>query len=220
MVNTNGEKQYWRSIKKRLFSVCLAVLILLGTLPFSAAAAEGGLDQEELIELACEVFPEYEEYLKNPPASVSTRSGNSDIGEVVSSETRSISDSESMTATLYSTGYVVVGYVYDYFEVSISDSGSQVASDFIGSASFTVATNAKGLGEFSLRNVSFIIHQNNTGYFTSYGAPSPNELVTYSTVSNSTTSIVYNLSFKYGGIYLYTRFSLSINNGKVVVTVN
>ena len=48
---------------KKLFSVFLAVLVLLGTLPFSAAACEGNLEQNDLIELACEVFPEYEEYL-------------------------------------------------------------------------------------------------------------------------------------------------------------
>lgn len=68
---------------KKLFSVLLAVLILLGTLPFSAAAYERNLEQEELIELACEVFPEYEEYLNNPPELNPARS-ISDIGEVVS----------------------------------------------------------------------------------------------------------------------------------------
>lgn len=205
---------------KKLFSVLLAVLILLGTLPFSAAAYERNLEQEELIELACEVFPEYEEYLNNPPELNPARS-ISDIGEVVSSKTRRISDTESMTATLYSTGYVVVGYVYDYFKVEVSDSGSQVGSDFFGSASFEVTTNGKGQGVFNLNNVGFVIHQNATGYFTSYGTPTY-YLVTPGSISNSSTDIVYNLTFHYGSVNLYTRFSLGfhVNTGDVVVEIN
>lgn len=204
---------------KKLFSVLLAVLILLGTLPFSVAASEGNLEQGKLIELACEVFPEYEVYLKNPPVSIPSRSGNDDIGEVVSNETRSISDTESMTVTLYSTGYVVVGYVYDYFKVAISDSGSQVGSDFIGNASFTVTTNRKGDGQFNLNNVGFIINQNNTGYFTSYGTPSY-YLVTPGSINECTTSISYHLAFHYGSVNLYTTFSLAFNSGDVVVEVS
>lgn len=205
---------------KKLFSVFLSVFILLGTLPFSAAAYEGNLEQEELLELACEVFPEYEEYLNNPPASSLARS-NTGIGEVVSSKTRSISDTESMTATLYSTGYVVVGYVSDYFKVAVSDSGSQVGSDFFGSASFTVTTNGKGQGKFNLNNVGFVIHQNATGYFTSYGTPTY-YLVTPGTISNSTTDIVYPLTFRDGSANLYTRFSLGFHvvTGDVVVEIN
>lgn len=65
---------------KKLFSVLLAVVILLGTLPFNAAAAARNTEQEELIELACVEFPEYEEYLKNPPATVTARSGNGNAG--------------------------------------------------------------------------------------------------------------------------------------------
>lgn len=205
---------------KKLFSVLLAVLILVGTLPLSAAASEGNLGQGDLIELACEVFPEYEEYLKNPPASIPTRSSNSDIGEVVSSKTRSISDTESMTATLYSTGYVVIGYVYNYFKVAVSDSGSQVGSDFLGNASFTVTTNAKGEGQFNLNNVGFIIHQNGTGYFTSYGTPWHNDYVTYGAISNSSTRISYHLTFQYGSVDLHTTFSLGFSSGDVVVEVN
>lgn len=204
---------------KKLFSVLLAVVILLGTLTFNAAAAARNTEQEELIELACVVFPEYEEYLKNPPATVTARSGNGNTGEVVSSETRSISDTESMTATLYSTGYVVLGYVYDYFKVAISDSGSQVGSDFVGSASFTVTTNGKGEGRFNLNNVGFIIHQNGTGYFSSYGTPSYS-LVTPGTISKSTTNITYPLTFHYGSVDLLTTFYLGISSGNVVVAVN
>lgn len=204
---------------KKLFSVLLSVLIILGTLPFSASASEGALNQGELIELACEVFPEYEEYLKNPPVSIPSRSSNDDIGEVVSNETRSISDTESMTMTLYSTGYVIVGYVYDYFKVAISDSGSQVGTDFIGHASFTVTTNRKGDGQFNLKNVGFIINQNDAGYFTSYGAPSY-YLVTPGSIDESTTSISYHLTFHYGSANLYTTFSIAFNSGNVVVEVN
>lgn len=204
---------------KKICSLLFAVLILLGTLPFSATASEGNLDQGELIELACEVFPEYEEYLNNPPASIPTRSGNGGIGEVVSSKTRSISDTESMTATLYSTGYVVVGYVFDYYKVAISDSGSQIGPDYIGSASFTVTTNGKGKGQFNLNSVGYIIHQNDTGYFTSYGTPSYS-LVTPGLISESSTNISYHLTFQWGTANLYTTFSLAFNSGNVVVQVN
>lgn len=87
----------------------------------------------------------------------------------------------------------------------------------MGNASFAVAAIAKGDGQLDLENVGFIIHQNNIGYFTSYGTPLPNEYVTYGTVSNSRTRISYHLAFVYGTVNLNTTFSLGFNNGKVVV---
>ena len=199
-----------------------SLLLLLTTFPVYVMAAESPpSNHDDLIALACDVFPEYEEYLKNPPVSIPARSSNGNIGEVISSETRSISDTESMTATLFSTGYVVIGYVYNLFIVEISDSGSQVGNDFLGNASFTVTTNEKGPAQFDLNNVGFIIHQNGTGYFTSYGTPSY-YLVTPGKINNTTTDIDYPLTFHYGSENLYTTFSLGFDtsSGEVVVGVN
>lgn len=202
---------------KKVFAMVLAILILFGTLPFNAAACEEDLKQEKLIDLACEVFPEYEEYFTNPPDTSMARS-NTGIGEVVSTKTRNISDTESMTATLYSTGYVVVGYVYEDYKVAVSDSGSQVGSDFIGSVSFTVTTNKKGQGTFNLNSVGFIIHQNNTGYFTSYGKPSY-YLVDPGTINESETNIDYHLTFYYGSVNLLTTFYTYIRDGNIGVEI-
>ena len=52
---------------KKELSLTLALLLLLSTFPVYAMAAESPpSNHDDLIALACDVFPEYEEYLKKP----------------------------------------------------------------------------------------------------------------------------------------------------------
>lgn len=118
---------------------------------------------------AREVFPEYADRLhRSQSVSYSTQSMDDDA--VVYSETRSVSEKEILGLTVMRSGNVVVTKGFSGYTISSAgSSSSQIGSDIIGSATFTMTCTAVS-GTISVSNIGFIIHQNKTGYFTSYGS--------------------------------------------------
>lgn len=86
---------------KKLISVCLSLVILFTLFPINGFAAENTQSEyDQLIALACDVFPEYATAIHN---SVNTPYINSrSIGNptVISQETRRLSDTEALTVAL------------------------------------------------------------------------------------------------------------------------
>ena len=200
---------------KKFLSMLLAAVMLMIVMPLSVAAAENGnFEPEELIALACEAFPEYEDAIRGETSTAFSHTRTSDSREIVFSETRAISANESIGITQYAGGDVVIVYSDSNYTVEkTASSASNVANDIIGSASFQVTCSGIS-GTFNLKNVGFIIHQDGSGYFTSYGTPSTTNGVSYNTenVTNSTTYIEYPIVFSQSP-FIADAFELYFSDG-------
>lgn len=122
-----------RFAMKKTLSLCLTILILLTILPLSAFAEDTQLsEQEELINLACDAFPEYRDYILG---NVSTYRGTSSDAEIIFCETRKISETEEITYAQYSNGRgIIVGSGIDVVSVGIYDPSQ---SNFAGGYDYT-----------------------------------------------------------------------------------
>lgn len=93
-------------MKRRLLAIILTLAMLLSTAPAVFAANESDVHQE-LVDLACEIFPEYENkilYQKVVPPSVMRSSEVT----LVHSESRSVSDSQTLQYSEYSNGLILL----------------------------------------------------------------------------------------------------------------
>lgn len=179
---------------KKLVSFCLAVIMIFTILPVCAFAADNAQsEQEQLFARAREVFPEYASLIhRNDVATYSALSGENPI---VFTETRDISDTESMTIALYANSdVVIVDKTYDYVEPEKEESSTTVGSDVIGSASFTVSCTTAS-GEFQCKGVGFIFNQNGKKYFTSYGTTHTSNGLVVGRSTTTTTDIQHPLTF-------------------------
>lgn len=199
---------------KKLVSFCLAVIMIFAILPVSAFAADNAQsEQEQLFARAREVFPEYASLIHR--RDVATYSAPSGENPIVFTETRDISDTESMTIALYANfDVVIVDETYDYVETEKKESSTTVGPDKIGSASFTVScTNASG--EFQCNGVGFIFNQNGKKYFTSYGTTHTSDDLKVRSSSKTTTDIQHSLTFNASSpkkVYLNFHLYFSGNN--------
>lgn len=91
---------------KKLLSMCLDAILLVTLFPVHALAVEYSED-DDLIELACEVFPEYEASIRGEifPKNENSRSSNR---EVIISESRQVSENQTLYYTEYSDGVALV----------------------------------------------------------------------------------------------------------------
>lgn len=208
---------------KKIISFCLVALMLVSVLPVGAFAAQDEQDErEQLLAQACSVFPEYAAAIRGEAAATYSLPASDNRNEVVFTETREISGTETLTITqLASSDIIVMHTSYDYDNLENTDSSiSYVGPDTIGTASFKVTcTDASGV--FNYKNVGFIIHQNGSGYFTSYGSASTSGYIKIGQKSTSTTYINYPLTFNSNlssPYKLYINFSLSFQNGTLVAT--
>lgn len=118
---------------KKTLSLCLTILILLTILPLSAFAEDTQLsEQEELINLACDAFPEYRDYILG---NVSVYRGTLSNAEIIFCETRKISETEKITYAQYSNGRgIIVGSSMTVFGVGLYDPSQ---SNFAGGYDYT-----------------------------------------------------------------------------------
>lgn len=201
---------------KKVTSLILALCLLLCVVPVWSFAETYDPTQEKLLQEAREVFPEYADRLHRSQAvSYSTQSMDDDA--VVYSETRSVSEKETLGLTVMRSGNVVVTKGFSGYTISSAgSSSSQVGTDIIGSATFTMTCTAVS-GTISVSNIGFIIHQNKTGNFTSYGATSASSGNRIVKKTESTTLIQHGLIFNADSKpHLYMTFSCYFKNGQVV----
>lgn len=121
---------------KKLMSICLALMVLLANAAFPVYAVDlcqkveanihRNLTYEELLQKAEYAFPEHAiSSVTNSQMNTDTR-GN-ELGLILLSETRRISDSELITYSEYSSGYSLYTYTVDVL-LNSSSSGTGYSS--------------------------------------------------------------------------------------------
>lgn len=205
---------------KKLISICLCAIMMLTMLPVGVYAAESDFsERDELIALACEVFPEYAYLILSDASSVNIKSPRtSDTSNVIMSQTRNISDTESLTISQLSSGSVIIiQQSTSSFPITIVDSSTSDISNVgvSGTASFKM-TCTGGLGTFYLNNVRFTIYYNASDYFTNTGTASYDNNVLLGDVNTSSTFIDYNIVFNAQGHQLQGTFWLYFSNNQLI----
>lgn len=111
-------------MKKQLAIFC-AFLLLIAIIPQNAVAYENiDLSRDELIDLACDVFPEYAEIIQGKNALNTNLNRSSQSNELVVYETRSISDQNTIFYMQYSDGVAYAGNLYCYPEVAVTNTST------------------------------------------------------------------------------------------------
>lgn len=200
---------------KKLISICLSLVMLFLLFPIDAFAAENTQSEyDQLIALACEVFPEYASAIRCENICTYTMPRSSNPMEVIYRETREISDTESMSIALLSGGNAIV--IYNNFATTTytsntSDIGSVGVS---GTASFKVSMNN---AYFKLNNVEFTIYETGGDYFTDFGTVDECTFYSFEDITLTSTHIEYSIrGTSYGTDFF--RFKLYFENNKLVAT--
>lgn len=203
---------------KKILSILLSAVILL-TMPVNVMAAEdtSAYTHEELVQLACQYFPDYAPLIRGEAISTYAVPNAASSSEIVYSDTRDVSDTETISISVLASGEVVIVSGVSGFEIKKENaSASNVGSDIIGSTTFHV-TSSVVTGDFYLKSVGFIITQSGTGNFTSYGTPSvsSSNQVKYVKNSASNTYIDYAITFIASSNQI-VELEVYFSNGKVV----
>lgn len=208
---------------KRFLSLLIAVVMIATTLPLSASST--GMrthEQQELLDLACEVFPEYSYLIRGDQISSNSESRTSSTNDVLFTKTRYISENKSLTITLLSGSDVVVT-TGEISWCDFSGSSSNIWTDssgIRGYASYEI-TSTEAFGTFSLRNIQFQIMFHSNDYFTNYGTASYSSGIALGTVTNTPTQISYNITFNaYGAAKRPFTFTVYFANNQVVGNIN
>lgn len=177
---------------KRFMCIFVSILMLVSIFPFHVFANECTTSQyDELIELACEVFPEYASAIRSENTSYNSRAISTDCDKIVYQETRSISDTESLSIALTSSGNaIVLKQNYEFFILSVPSSNSTDITNvgISGTATFDIASYGY---HFKLSNVQYTIYYYSGDYFTNYGYVSANTFITHGLIEESPSRISY-----------------------------
>lgn len=182
---------------KKIISLFVSFIMLLTLFPFSALAVEdSNSSYEALINLACEVFPEYESAIRGENINTYARSAPAGNDKVVHRESRAISDTETMSIAMYASGNVIVLRNNNTSTISLTSPSSSTNDistiGVAGTASFEVASNQYGYF-FKLSDVAYTIYYSGSDYFSSYGTPYSQLLYKCTAELESSTQIQYTL---------------------------
>lgn len=206
---------------KKFLSLILSFCLICSLFPVTTfAEASSEPLQEDLFQLAREAFPEYGPKLHLTHSDRTSTQMLPEKDAIIYSETRSISEKDTITLTELRSGNIFVTKgTLNYAVSSSGSSASQVGPDIIGNATFTVTCTA--VQEYvTMRNIGFILHPYNetkTGYLTAYGSEETSPDTKINVKETSTTYIHYGITFNSNGATkLYISFNCYIENGKVV----
>lgn len=179
---------------KRILSFLFAVMIIFSIYPVNATAAESSLSgYEELINLACDVFPEYALAIQGGNANNSDYSRSSN--QIILEETREISETQSLSISMLSNGEVIVlrNNSSGQLDLTVPDSSSTdiLTVGVSGCATFEVAS-SQWHYYFMLSDVKYTIYYTGSDYFMNYGTPYYQALYSIS-ADESNTRIAYSL---------------------------
>lgn len=204
---------------KKFLSMFLAAMLILTMIPMGAMAAEEDTSEyDELIALACEVFPEHADAIRGGASTTYARSNTSESAEILFSETRSINENESIGITTYASGVTIVVHSdSSTFTVTNTDSSYGAdGTDLVGYASFTVAASNVS-GYFKLSNVGFKVQEDGTSYFTYSGSPTvTNDNITYNRSTYTSAKIAYKIYF---AANTFDTFSIYFSSGQLIATM-
>lgn len=181
---------------KRTFAIMLALVMLLTTAAFPVHATEStSNDREEIIELACKVFPEYESAIRWENTNANPYSRSSQELEVVHREERQLSDNKSMSISLLSSGGAIVIQTEFADDINYTEDITDIGTiGFAGSATFEVVLNDD---YFELSDVRFTVYDYYDDCFSDYGTVTANSFTSYSKVTESSTLIEYHINPTY-----------------------
>lgn len=184
-------------MKKYLCTV-LAAIMIFTLFPLNGFAAENTPSEyDEVIALACEVFPEYASAIRGECINTNSRTRSSTNDEVVFHETRSISDTESISLSQLASGNVIViKNTTDYMSIETTSSTTDILNVGVaGTASFTVIMSFWPNEFFKLSNVSFNIYYYSDSYFTNTGTATTSSRVSIGKETITNTLIDYPLTY-------------------------
>lgn len=193
---------------RKFVSLFLTLALLLTTISFEVSATE--IEQssyDSLIQKAAAAFPEYAEKIQNPKNSAYLYSRDATPRELLVSETRPISDVESITYAEYSDGLILLsGYDFTCDSTVVdSSTGSTYKKYTIDVEAACIAEGYNGY--FYLDGVSYIL-RNGYDNFDSITAPGTERKGT-NCVSASRTDYTQNESYTgYARIAYYLGFRI------------
>lgn len=203
---------------KKCLSVIIAITLFLSVFPLTAFAAEDTSEYDALMDLACEVFPEYAASIRNSASSRTFSSRSADELSVVYQETRRISDTESLTLAQLSSGDVIV--INSSSDVTVNKYGSNITdtpeTGISGRVSFKIA--AYGY-TFNLFDVRYTIANYYNCYFDSPGNVISSDFLSYSLYENTSTAIGYALRFGSASTHFFT-FKLYFSNNQLIAEID
>lgn len=206
---------------KRTIAITMLLVILLTTAIQPVYAAEPSGEKAEIIALACQAFPEYTDIICARVPTSQSRSNIREEPEIVFSETRSISDDQSIAITYYSDGGALLTRSTIVCDMSENIANSSKFTYWTVTGEFTT-TYADYPGVFTISNAEFSISTDGTHTVTDDG-----NISTYycssSGNNSSTTEVAYGVRFDY---YYSTNASYAktavvgfkVQNGSVVPT--
>ena len=158
---------------KKIISLLLAVIIISGFLPISTYASESPSSaRQELINSACDAFPEFASKIKTAPESATYGvSRTVQSCHLVVEETRKISDTEYIAYSEFSDGAVYLTSYALLSTYSVNSITSDNASTTVFSANISTTCNYNGDFFATIHNVRYAIVAGDYDYFISAGTP-------------------------------------------------
>lgn len=184
---------------------------------FSFAAENSQSEYDQLIALACEVFPEYSSAILNSADLPSINSRSVSNPSVVSQETRQLSESEALTVAQLSSDDVIVISSKD---VTIEKFGQSTTESPETGVSGRVSFNVAAYGYlFKLLNVNYTIENYSNCNFTSPGTVSHCSFLDWNRHQYTSTNLSYTLKYGSNGIQFF-KFRLYFNNNQLIADID
>ena len=201
--------------------------MLLSIIPFAASAEETAMPSKpELIDKACNIFPEYADVIRGENLQMSIYSAFA-VPVVTTNITRNISDSETMTYTEYSDGTAYITLAEWKFDADVTDAEVQLGNNATyHTVSFAVTCNMGDTGTFYLNDLQYTVHSygydeiTNEGKYDTDGCYA--EFFRKNLKENATTAayIQYVIEFYSAYSSRNTYFSFSIQNNTASMLPN
>ena len=186
---------------KRLFSLLLALGIMLTSFPVNSYAAEEQ-ERDELINLACTVFPEFSEKILNPTIINQPYSRSIEEPVLVYSEARAISENEELIYSEYSNGAVLL----TSYNKELTRTSYESNSFAVHITANIKATCTSSSGYFQLTGIKYSFLANDYDLITNTGTASKSGRCTAYSLYNSklqenasgSAQLSYTLTFQLG----------------------
>lgn len=207
---------------KRTIAIIMLLVILLTTAILPVYAAEPASEKAEIIDLACQAFPEYTDIICGRVPASRARSNTNEKPEMVFSETRSISDDQSISITYYSDGGALLTRSTIVCDMSENIANSSKYTYWTVTGEFTT-TYTDYPGVFTISNAEFRISTDGTHTVTDDGNISTSGCSSSGNYS-STTEVKYGVRFMNDNYptnasYIKTAtVGFKVQNGSVVPT--
>lgn len=212
---------------KKLLAVILsfAMLMSFAALPVHATGYATS-EKEEILALACQAFPEYTDIICGRVSTYQTRQNANEKPEIVFSETRSISDNQSISITYYSDGGALLASSTIECEKTYEDVEQSGGTLYYWTVSGKFTTTYDDYpGVCTVSNVKCTIRTTGADTVTNTGSVSTDSYCVYNSNLSSTTKAKHSVSFKNyylpSGYYLKTAVvGFEIANDTVVPIVD